>query len=926
MQENIKLPTESELKAAAESYHALGLSIIPFKLTKKGNEYDKLNLSSWKKWETEPQTNEEFRSLNWNGANAFAIILGTQAKNGLYLSVIDYDCKGTDVTDEVKDKGRMLLKEFPITCMEQTINKGIHLIYWTRTKPKTIGTYHNTASLELLGEKKLCLMAPSLGYSKLNDNSPTETTNIEQTFLSVMKKHGFLKEQKQPTAQPAHSRKSTLNRPRPCIIEALKLQLTGPNGHLMRLAVAAEYKRLGYTNEEIMDLFRNQTDFDFSTCQAQIESIDAEKTAKCESIKEYGYCLPTCTIETSETQKKQRRSRSKDEDENKPVSSPGMSTSDLIFEQVYSEENGNHYIIWDRIERKFRAPSDVWRMYTIGENDYYPLSKLAWPSATTCSNYGSEETLYSEIRAFIMDHLDVPNDLYYDVYTCFAMATWRAEDFKVVPYIFFLGPMASGKTRGLECFNHLCYRPILAASISAASLFRVLEAWHPTLLLDETEIYNKENMAEVLSLLNSGYRKGQCALRIKGTEQGNPEIATFDVFGFKALAGTQELADTLQSRCIITAMSKAVRQLNIFIDEAKAQELRNKLLTYRFLNLGNADDNMIVNFLQENQGFRNARVIELFISLLQVAPTAEVKQRLLDLMKQITQTRLDAEQASIEARIFEAILKSEGKVNGGKISTQIITELFNDGLSEKDQSTSRFIGRKVSALGFEKCRVGDKGQAGFFYDATLIKRLKARYFPNGSQLTSETTETSETSVSMGKQSLTGYLNTEVSEDKLQVKNSQASDNSPLNTVVSEVTEETEVKIENTDQTQTTPEKAISIKPKVTGPLKVNYRLLAPNEPHPCDGTYRGSPCPHEAKYLIGESNYYCESHFQASKADCEKNGYSVMEMRPENQTAGPKNCRDCSREKTDFCNTCYDFDNFKDNQTTLAESIRREAA
>ena len=132
-------------------------------------------------------------------------------------------------------------------------------------------------------------------------------------------------------------------------------------------------------------------------------------------------------------------------------------------------------------------------------------------------------------------------------------------------------------------------------------------------------------------------------------------------------------------------------------------------------------------------------------------------------------------------------------MNGGKISTQAITELFNDGLSEKDQATSRFIGRKVSALGFEKCRVGDKGQAGFFYDATLIKRLKARYFPNGSQLTSETPETSETSVSMGKQSLTGYLNTVVTEDKSQVKKSQVSDNSPLNTVVSEVTEVSEVK-------------------------------------------------------------------------------------------------------------------------------------
>jgi hypothetical protein len=299
MQEINRPPTEEELKAAAGSYHALGLSVIPFKLVKKDDgEYSKVILAAgWKKWETQLQTDEEFLAINWKDANAFAVVLGTQARNGLYLSVIDYDCKGTDVTDEVKEKGRTLLKEFPITCTEQTVNNGQHIVYWTRTKPKTIGTYHNNASLELLGEKKLCLMAPSYGYSKLNDNSPTETENIEQTFLSVMKKHGFLKEHKQPKPQPTHNRKSILNTPRPCIIEAQKLQLTGPNGHRMRLAVAAEYKRLGYNNQEIMDLFKNQTDFDFSTCSAQIDSIDAEKTARCESIKEYGYCLPDCELE-----------------------------------------------------------------------------------------------------------------------------------------------------------------------------------------------------------------------------------------------------------------------------------------------------------------------------------------------------------------------------------------------------------------------------------------------------------------------------------------------------------------------------------------------------------------------------------------------------------------------------------------------------
>jgi putative DNA primase/helicase len=186
-------PIATDIKAAAQAYHELGIPIIPFKLSKKDNgEYDKKPyVLSWAKWETEPQTDGEFDGLDWNSANAIAVVLGTQAKNGLYLAVIDHDKKGKDLTDEAKAKGEELLKEFPITQTHRTVNKGIHQVYWSRTKPKTEGTFHDVVALELLGEKKVCLMPPSMGYTNLNDNSPTEVENIEEVFYDVLRKHGF---------------------------------------------------------------------------------------------------------------------------------------------------------------------------------------------------------------------------------------------------------------------------------------------------------------------------------------------------------------------------------------------------------------------------------------------------------------------------------------------------------------------------------------------------------------------------------------------------------------------------------------------------------------------------------------------------------------------------------------------------------------
>jgi len=439
-----------------------------------------------------------------------------------------------------------------------------------------------------------------------------------------------------------------------------------------------------------------------------------------------------------------------DEEKPKPTLSPGQAFPDIVFEQLSDAS----FLVFDRVKGEIVASNSHLLLHDGLE--YVPLPRLPWPTCGIKSEpngdlaqtrkelleklntqklqgeYESEEQLFNEIRTFFSEHLDVSNELLFDVYAAFTLATWRAENFTVVAYAFFLGPLASGKTRALECFHRLCYRAIMAASMSAASLFRVLEAWHSTLLLDETEIYNRESMVEVLALLNSGYRRGQYAIRIEKLEDGCPQIGMFDTFGFKVLAGTEELAATLQSRCIITTMSKAMRHINLFIDEEKAQDLRNKLLMYRFRNLGKPQ-NFDVSRL--NGYFNNARVIELFVSLLHVAPTEEIRERLIKCMKQITQSRLDEEQASLEARVFDAVLKCEDAINCSKISTQAITEAFNFGLPEKEQLKSYQVGRKVAALGFEKCRFSG-GKSGFFWNSKHIERLKARYYPTVSNMPS----------------------------------------------------------------------------------------------------------------------------------------------------------------------------------------------
>jgi putative DNA primase/helicase len=178
-----------EMFSAAQVYHELGIPVIPFKVTQKDNgEYEKKNLASWGKWQTETQTSEEFNSLNWTDANAYGILLGTKSTNGYYLTVIDYDVKGK-VTDTVKEVGKNVLNELPLTRIEQTVNKGLHYIYWNNSPISTDGTFHDTAGLELLGTRKLCLMAPSYGYSITSGDNISYIENLNDCFYQVLKKH-----------------------------------------------------------------------------------------------------------------------------------------------------------------------------------------------------------------------------------------------------------------------------------------------------------------------------------------------------------------------------------------------------------------------------------------------------------------------------------------------------------------------------------------------------------------------------------------------------------------------------------------------------------------------------------------------------------------------------------------------------------------
>jgi hypothetical protein len=119
----------------------------------------------------------------------------------------------------------------------------------------------------------------------------------------------------------------------------------------------------------------------------------------------------------------------------------------------------------------------------------------------------------------------------------------------------------SGKTRLLELLELLARRGQLAASVSSAALFRLLEAHQPTFLIDEADTIfartrNGDPRNEDLrGIVNAGHRRGAVVIRCVG-EGANITTKAFRVFGPVALAGIGTLPDTIHDRSVVIALRR----------------------------------------------------------------------------------------------------------------------------------------------------------------------------------------------------------------------------------------------------------------------------------------------------------------------------------------------------------------------------------
>jgi hypothetical protein len=195
--------------------------------------------------------------------------------------------------------------------------------------------------------------------------------------------------------------------------------------------------------------------------------------------------------------------------------------------------------------------------------------------------------LLDEIERFLGRFVAFPDEHALVAVTLWAAHSHVLQAFDSTPRLALLSPEpGSGKTRVLEVLDLLCPRPVMSMNATPAYLFRKVAepAGAPTILYDEIDTVfgpRAKEHEDLRGLLNAGHRRGATAGRcvVKGKTIETEELPAYAA---AAMAGLDDLPDTLRSRAVVIRMRKkapheVIEPYRHRIHEGTGHALRDRL-------------------------------------------------------------------------------------------------------------------------------------------------------------------------------------------------------------------------------------------------------------------------------------------------------------------------------------------------------------
>jgi hypothetical protein len=383
-----------------------------------------------------------------------------------------------------------------------------------------------------------------------------------------------------------------------------------------------------------------------------------------------------------------------------PVASAVLPSGELA-EMVYDPAGRQtRFVVGSGVDWRYEesaelSPSERLVPYS-PTNNLVKHGVVLFPSEPT--DYGSKSDLVSRIRGFVRRHVEVSEDFEL-IATYYVLFTWVYDAFHEVPYVRVRGGYGSGKTRFLLTVGSLCRLPIFASAASTISpIFRLLDAFRGTLVLDEGDFRFSDEKSEIVKILNNGNAKGFPVLRTDVSPKKEFDPRAYSVFGPKIVATRGFFQDrALESRCVTEDMrGGAIRSgipLNLderFHDEAR--EIRNQLLTYRLRHFADVRAGAQTGVAPDLE----PRLQQIFGPLVSVTRDAADRERVIAYISKLNEDLVDERAEAAEAQVLHVIRDLVARP-GARLAIQDITRDFlrRYGDEYERRVTPRWIGSLV---------------------------------------------------------------------------------------------------------------------------------------------------------------------------------------------------------------------------------------
>ena len=360
------------------------------------------------------------------------------------------------------------------------------------------------------------------------------------------------------------------------------------------------------------------------------------------------------------------------------------------------------------------------------------VDKICWTSGD-CPLPGEPQLdhddgeLFRDLAHFIAEHVEFTDRRYCSLLAAWVLCSWVQERMRYAPRVVFYGSTRSGKSRALKTLRLLSYRGLDLVNPSGAALFRIIEAYHPTVLIDEYHTLNGDRASEVDILFKGGY---ECGSKIPRARREGGEIDLFNAFGFLAVSTKRLPEEDLQNRSILISMlEKRNPGIRRRMDWETARALRTRLLAFRMKALSDAIDlspateeayrvaeaDILVNgetVTLDDRGIDTAS--NLLVPCCLFNAVDEVLQ-----LVSVSQGRARAELLeTFEAQVFFALqavvktartndLESNPTIDAARISTRDIADQLNQDLKTQGEAETnsnpvptRRVTRAMQVLGF----------------------------------------------------------------------------------------------------------------------------------------------------------------------------------------------------------------------------------